>query len=85
MSTNILSATLANDESVDLMLQLIVELDYYDVHAIRHFANRPFHERAIIAGTLRNQLPKDKRIAVMKRFYEIERLTVLFKADEAAK
>jgi len=41
---------MSDDEAVDTLLQVIVELDYFDANVIRAFDLRPLRERKIVAG-----------------------------------
>jgi hypothetical protein len=41
---------MSDDEAVDTLLQVIVELDYFDANVIRAFDRRPLRERKIVAS-----------------------------------
>jgi len=59
-------------ESIDTVLQLMAELDYYDSRALSAFDRFGVDAKAIAVNVMLRELPADRRFLVLERFSKIE-------------
>jgi len=59
-------------ESIDVVLQLMAELDYYDTQALNAFDRFGTDAKAIAVNVMLRELPADKRFLILERFSKIE-------------
>ena len=65
-------------ELIDISLQCISEVEFYDTRSLNAFDNFPLEQKAIVVGALLRELPPILHLRVVTRVMEIERLTMEF-------
>jgi len=59
-------------ESIDTVLMLIAELDYYNTKVLNTFDRFGTEAKAIAVNVMLRELPPDRRCLVLERFSKIE-------------